>query len=139
MLALDVTAFAAWSIGGRLIFSGPKAREIEALAAGELIVYAVVVFVVDQRYWIAIANDAPAVIFLGISLLVAYRRTPGGPALWGLVGLALIFVAGHHFVTATAAPTWRPARRPGGETPQWIGPVDVAAFLARPSGEGRLT
>ena len=93
LLALGVTAFAAWSIGGRLIFARPTARTIEALAAGELIVYAVVVLAVDQRYWIAIANYAPAVIFLGLSFLVAYRKTPARPALAGLVGLALTIVA----------------------------------------------
>jgi len=93
LLALGLTSFAAWSIGGRLIFSERAARAIGILAGGEFVLYAVVLLAVDQSYWIAIANYAPAVVFLGSSFLVAYRRMPSRPILAGLVGVALTIVA----------------------------------------------
>jgi|SRR5262245_7297812 len=93
LLALGVTTFAAWSIGGRLIFANRTARLIEALAGGEFVIYAVVVLLADQHFWIVIANYAPSVVFLGVSFLVAYRRTQARETLAGLAGLVLTIVA----------------------------------------------
>jgi xanthosine utilization system XapX-like protein len=93
LLGLGLTALAAWSIGARLMFTERTARVIEAIAGAELFAYTVVVLAVDQRFWIAIANYAPAAVFLGVSFLVAYRRTPAPPTLAGLIGLVLTIVA----------------------------------------------
>ena len=93
LLALGVTAFAAWSIGARLVFAGRAARMVQALAALELAAYAVVVVVFDQRFLVAIANYAPAVAFLALSFVVTYRRRGGGPLLAGLAGLLLTAAA----------------------------------------------
>lgn len=93
LLALGVTAFAAWSIGARLLLAGTAARIVQALAALELAAYAVVVVVFDQRFLVAIVNYAPAVAFLALSFLVAYRRQGGGPLVAGLAGLLLTAAA----------------------------------------------
>jgi len=93
LLALGLTTFAAWSIGGRLMFTEGTAHVMEVLAGGECIAYAVVILAVDQRFLIAIANYAPSVVFLGGSFLVAYRRKPERPTLAGLIGVVLTIVA----------------------------------------------
>jgi hypothetical protein len=93
LLALGVTAFAAWSIGARLALTARTARIVEALAALELAAYAVIVIAFDQRFLVAIANYAPAVAFLAVSFLVAYRRHRSRPLLTGLAGLLLTAAA----------------------------------------------
>jgi hypothetical protein len=93
LLALGATAFAAWSIGARLAFTGRTARIVQALAALELAAYAVIVIAFDQRFLVAIANYAPAVAFLALSFLIAHRRNGGRPFLAGLAGLLLTAVA----------------------------------------------
>jgi Family of unknown function (DUF6962) len=93
MLAVGFTALACWSIGGRLLFAEGTARVIEAVAAFEWIVYAVVVVAIDHRFWIAVANYVPSVVFLTGSFLVAYRRRRQGPILAGLVGMVLTLAA----------------------------------------------
>jgi len=93
LIALGLTAFAVWSIGARLLFREGKARVIEAVAGAECVAYLVVVLAIDPRFWIAILNYAPAVVFLAISLSTLYRRQRQRPVLAGLIGLALAIVA----------------------------------------------
>jgi hypothetical protein len=93
LLAVGLTALACWSIGGRLLFAEGTARVVEALAAFEWFVYAVVVLTIDQRFGVALANYAPSVVFLTAAFLVAYRRQPQGPILAGLVGMVLTIAA----------------------------------------------
>jgi len=93
LLAIGLTALAAWSIGARLLFSERTARAIEVLAAVECAAYAFIVLAVDQSFWIAIAHYAPSVFFVALAFLVAYRRRGEGPLLTGLVGL-LLMIAG---------------------------------------------
>lgn len=93
LLALGLSAYAAWSIGGRILFTGRTARVIRRLAAVAGVAYAVVVLAVDQRFWIAIANYAPSVVFLGTAFLVVHRRTSHRAALAGLIGVVLTIAA----------------------------------------------
>jgi hypothetical protein len=89
LVALGVTAFAAWSIGARLVLGGAAARIVQALAVLELAAYVVVVVLFDQRFLVAIVNYAPAVAFLALSFLLAYLRQGGRPLVAGLAGLLL--------------------------------------------------
>jgi hypothetical protein len=93
LLALGLSAYAAWSIGGLILFAEGTARVIRRLAAVAGVAYAVVVLAVDQRFWIAIANYAPSVVFLGMGFLVVHRRTSHRAALPGLVGVVLTIAA----------------------------------------------
>jgi len=54
LVALGLTALAAWSIGGRLLFRDGVARAIEVAAGIEWLAYAGVVVFVDHRFKIAI-------------------------------------------------------------------------------------
>ena len=88
-----IAALAGWSIGGRLLFTEGTARLVEGLAAFEWVVYAVVVLAIDQRFWIAVANYAPSVIFLTVSFLVVYLRRREAAILAGLGGMVLTIAA----------------------------------------------
>jgi hypothetical protein len=93
MLSVGLTALACWSIGGHLLFTEATARLVVALAVLEWVVYAVVVLAIDQRFWIAVANYAPSVVFLTVAFLVAYQRQRQGPILAGLAGMVLTMAA----------------------------------------------
>lgn len=93
LLALGVTTFAAWSIGGRLLFAGAAARRIPIAAGAAFAAYAGVILAVSHRFWIAIVNYAPSIVFLGAALIAAYRRKPERSTLAGLIGLALMIAA----------------------------------------------
>lgn len=93
LLAVGLTALAGWSIGGRLLFAEGTARTIEAVAACEWVLYAAFVLAIDQRFWIAVANYAPSVVFLTVAFLLAYLRQRQGPILAGLVGMFLTMAA----------------------------------------------
>lgn len=93
LLALGVSAYCGWVIGARLLLSPPAARRVHAAAAAGWVAYAVVVVTTIDRFWVAIANYAPAVLFLALGLAAAYRRRPARPLAMGLVGLGLTVVA----------------------------------------------
>jgi hypothetical protein len=93
LLALGVSTFAAWSIGGRLLFSERTARIVQTAAGFECAAYALVVLAVDQQFRIAIANYAPSVVFLGAAFLVRNWRTPHRAYMSGLLGVVLTIVA----------------------------------------------
>jgi len=146
------TACEAWSIGGRLIFAGRTAQRIEALAGGEFVVYAIIVLAVDQRFWIAIANYAPSVVFLAIALAFVLPdeagradpgRTHGGGPDDGCGGRAEVsdrpppvyfnHNALYHLIQMSAfvlsfSRAGTSSRRPtaGGEMPMRVGPAEHA-------------
>jgi hypothetical protein len=93
LLAVGLTALAGWSIGARLLFAEGTARLVERLAAFEWVVYAAFVLAIDQRFWIAVANYAPSIVFLTVAFLVGYVRQRQGPILAGLVGMVLMMAA----------------------------------------------
>src|SRR6266851_2358352 len=64
-----------------------------ALLALGVTAFAVIVIAFDQRFLVAIANYAPAVAFLALSFLAAYRRYGGRPLMAGLAGLLLTAAA----------------------------------------------
>ena len=93
LLAIGVSAAAAWVIGARLALA-PAAARVMAVAAGlELIVYAAVILLVTRRFEAAIVNYVPAAVFLLIALCVRYRRTGQRATLIAALGLMLVFVA----------------------------------------------
>lgn len=93
LLSLGVSTFAVWSVGARLLFAEGTAAVFQALAGVECVAYAVVVLAIDQHFWIAIANYAPSIAFLGVSFLLAYRRNRRRSALLGFIGVVLTIVA----------------------------------------------
>jgi hypothetical protein len=93
VVALGVVAFAGWSIGACLLFVQPIKGRVVKCAFIEFLIYSIYAVAVDQRFWVAIANYIPAVVFLAFSLAHSYRRHPELPILAGLLGLAVTVVA----------------------------------------------
>lgn len=93
LLGLGVATFAAWSIGGGLLFSERTARTVRRIAVAECAVYAIVVLAIDQRFLIAIVNYAPSVVFLGAALWILDRREPRRGARLGILGVVLTMLA----------------------------------------------
>jgi hypothetical protein len=93
LLSLGVSTFAAWSIGGRLLFSERPARIIQTVAGFECAAYAIVVLAFDQRFLVAIVNYAPSIVFLGAAFMVLNWRTPHRGYVSGLLGVLLTILA----------------------------------------------
>jgi hypothetical protein len=93
LLAIGVTALSCWAIGARLILHTQVARWVVRAAFLQLPVYVGVVLIVNDAFWVAIAEYLPAALFLLIAFALVSRR--GGPASasLGVWGLALSFVA----------------------------------------------
>lgn len=93
LLAIGVAAWCGWTIGARLLFAPRLAARVQAAAAVAFAVYAVIVIAVLDRFWVAIAHYAPAVVFLVVAMAAEYRREPRRPLAMGLIGLGLTIAA----------------------------------------------
>jgi len=93
LLAIGVTALAAWAIGARITLRGPMARRVVMAAAVEFAGYAVVVLFISRSFAVAVLNYLPAAGFLLIVLCLAYREERTPQPLVGVAGLVLTFVA----------------------------------------------
>jgi uncharacterized protein DUF6962 len=93
MLAIGLTGFAAWRIGGLLSFSPAVARWTIRVAAIGLILYCFVVLFYIQTFALAIAYYLPAVVFLTISFVVHLTRRRDSASLLGIVGMLLTLAA----------------------------------------------
>lgn len=93
LIVTGLTALSAWAIGARMLFPARASRWISLAAAVEFVTYSIVVLIVTQEFWIAIANYVPAVLFLVVSFCGAYGRTHDIRLLTGSVGFLLTLVA----------------------------------------------
>lgn len=93
LLALGVTSTAMWLIGARVQLRDPVATRVRRAASAALVAYAIVVIFVNSRFYVAIVMYLPATVFLLAVMTLAYRRTRSSALAWGIVGLALTFVA----------------------------------------------
>lgn len=93
LIAIGLTALAAWAIGAYLLFSPKIARWIAAAAWVEFTGYSACVLLLTDEFWIAVAIYVPAAVFLLIALVGKYRRAKEREIVIGITGLALTFVA----------------------------------------------
>ena len=93
VVALGAVAFAAWSIGACLLFAQPIRGRVVKAASIAFLIYSIYVVVVDDQFWVAIANYIPAVVFLGMAFAFSYRRHPVPQILIGLFGLGITGIA----------------------------------------------
>jgi hypothetical protein len=93
LLAMGVTALSMWAIGATLLFSRRVVRWVLVAAAAQGVSYAAVVLFVSQQFWVGIADNLPAILFLLIALGVTARRHRQ-PILWlAAAGPVLVLVA----------------------------------------------
>jgi len=91
LIAIGVSALAAWLIGARLI-APAAARRVRAGAVALFVGYLFAVARTDA-FLVAIVHYLPAVLFLLIVFAWRYRRGRERHYLWGVVGLLLTFAA----------------------------------------------
>ena len=93
LVAIGVTALAAWVIGARIYFSSKVAGWVRIVAVIEFAGYCLVVLFVTQSFFIAIINYLPAVIFLTVIFTLIYCQARERQVLVGLIGFLLTFIA----------------------------------------------
>lgn len=93
LVALGVTAFAAWMIGARMVLPEAPAYRVQILAAIIVAVYTVVVVAIKDRFWIAIVHYLPPTIFMLAAFVVAAFSSESLSAFSGLLGMVLTLVA----------------------------------------------
>lgn len=91
LIAIGVTALAAWAIGASLLFSPALARRITAVATIEFVAYCVAMLFASREFWLALVNYLPAAAFLLAAFLVVYVRDREPQAGFGVIGVALMF------------------------------------------------
>ena len=92
LLAIGVTAFSGWMIGGRLVLQR-HTPWLTVAASLQFAIYAAVVLFVHDSFWVAIVDYLPAALFLMVAFGLAACRPGAAGARRGSWGLALSFVA----------------------------------------------
>lgn len=93
LVALGVTALAAWMIGARMLLPAGPARVVQILAAGLAAVYTFIVVAIDDRFWIAIVHYLPPTLLMLSAFAVAAFTTRSSAAFTGLAGMVLTLAA----------------------------------------------
>jgi len=93
LVALGVTALAAWMIGAQMLLPAGPARVVQFAAAAVAAIYTIIVVAVDDRFWIAIVHYLPPTFVMLAGFAVAAARTRSGSAFGGLLGMVLTIVA----------------------------------------------
>ncbi len=104
LLAVGVTALAAWAVGALVQFPPRTARWIVAAAVAEFAAYAIAVASGARAFALAVADYLPAALFLLVVFFLAWRRTAERPPLVGGLGLGVTFLAAWVQVSAVALP-----------------------------------
>jgi hypothetical protein len=93
LLAVGVTALAAWAIGAHMMFPVQVARWVIITAVIGFIGYSALVLFVSQAFLIAALNYLPAVGFMFVAFSLQWRHTGERSLVLGLVGLGLTVIA----------------------------------------------
>jgi len=93
LVAIGVTALAAWVIGARIYFSPKVAGWVSIVAVTQFAGYCLIVLLITQLFTIAVINYLPAVIFLTVIFTLIYSQARERQVLVGLVGFLLTFIA----------------------------------------------
>jgi hypothetical protein len=74
LLALGVTALAAWGLGARLRYRPATARRVEMAAGAVLAVHVLLVLALpDPSFTLVVVNHAAAILFLAAALVARYH------------------------------------------------------------------
>ena len=93
LLAILVTALAAWNIGAGLLLTERNASTGRLLAILQLVIFSFVVMLVRPEFFIAITAYLPATLFLLLGFVAGYRSRRLPALRWGIAGLGLTFLA----------------------------------------------
>jgi hypothetical protein len=93
LVALGVTAVAAWMIGARMLLAAGPAHLVQILALVVAAIYTLIVIAVDDRFWIAVLHYLPPTLVMLLAFAVAMARNRSPAAAAGLSGMVLTLVA----------------------------------------------
>lgn len=93
LTSIGIVAGAAWMIASMLLWSDHYAGTIVTVLALALIVYAVVIFAINDAFWVAIVAYLPSTVLLIVAYGWRYRATGDTALAIGLGGLGLTLVA----------------------------------------------
>ncbi len=93
LIASGLAALSTWAVAACIQFSKVIARWISFVAAAEFAGYSVLVLLITQEFWLAVANYLPPTIFLLVVFARQYLLGRESQLLLGTVGLLLTFVA----------------------------------------------
>ena len=91
LVALGLTALAAWRIGA-ILMASPAGHWLGQAAVVEFLLYCCVVLFLTQSFTVAIVNYFPAMLFLFAIFLRELKRTGASGPRWGALALALMFI-----------------------------------------------
>ncbi len=93
LVAIGVTALAAWAAGAHLLFRVDAARWLVRAAAAAFAAYAAFAVAGVPAFRVAIWDYVPAALFLAIAFAARRLRTGDRTAVLGAVGLVIALVA----------------------------------------------
>lgn len=93
LLAIGITALAAWAIGAHMMLPSQVARWVIIAAFIEFVGYSALVLFVSQAFLLAALNYLPAVGFMFVAFSLQWRHTGERSLALGLVGLGLTVIA----------------------------------------------
>lgn len=93
LIAVGLTALLGVQIGSALQFSRPRAMYINRVAVAIFLAYCTTVLFFRRDFKVAILDYVPALVFLGVTFLLAYRRRNQPRLLIGFIGVCTMLFA----------------------------------------------
>ncbi|HEY4307907.1 MAG TPA: hypothetical protein VGN12_00520 [Pirellulales bacterium] len=93
LVAMGVTAFSMYAIGAELTLSPEYIRWMVIAAATQFLIYAAVIVFARQDFWLGIADNLPAILFLLFAIALKWRNGANDDLSLALAGLGLVLVA----------------------------------------------
>jgi hypothetical protein len=93
LVATGVTTLSMWAIGATLLLSPRVVRWVVAAAGLQFALFTCAVLFFTQEFWIAVADNLPAALFLLLAFVLAYTRQEHPSLLLAAAGVALSLVA----------------------------------------------
>jgi hypothetical protein len=93
LIGVGLTALLGVQIGTALHFSRPRAMFINRVAVAIFLAYCTRVLFFRRDFRVAILDYVPALVFLGVTFLLAYRRSNQPRLLIGFIGVCTMLFA----------------------------------------------
>jgi hypothetical protein len=93
LIAIGIAAFACWNIGALLLFDARAAHWITLTTATIFAIYVGAVIGGARSFFIVVVHYLPAVLFLLLAMLIAWRRARDTALLVGVGGVTLTLAA----------------------------------------------
>ncbi len=93
LIVIGITALSAVHISTALLFSSSTAVYINRVALAVFLAYVLIVLFIRRDFLIAILGYLPALIFIGVAFLLAYRRQKKPAFLMGFLGVCIMLFA----------------------------------------------